>query len=74
MQVFESNERVGRYLREHFLSWSWILCSSVTAGFDVAKAQCEPMPEPDGMATDLRREAVTMIAWSRLHPDILANR
>ena len=27
-------------------------------GFDVAKAQCEPMLEPDGMADDFRREAV----------------
>jgi len=30
--------------------------------------------ESDGMAIDFRREAVPMIAWSRLHPDILADR
>ena len=42
--------------------------------FSVSKAQGEPMVEPDGMAHDLGREPVAMIAGSSLHPDILADR
>ncbi len=40
--------------------------------FDVAEAESEPMVQPDGVADDLRREAVTTISW--FHFQIVADR
>jgi hypothetical protein len=39
-------------------------------GLDIAKAECEPMVEPDGMADDFRGKPMTFI--SRFHPSIVA--
>ena len=37
---------------------------------DIAKAECEPMIEPNGMADNFRGEPMTLI--SRFHPSIVA--
>jgi hypothetical protein len=38
--------------------------------FDITKAECEPMVEPDGMADDVRGKPMTFICG--FHPSIVA--